>query len=88
LPGAAWQKLARSAASAGTSLVVLCEQRLAGHCSELALELQRAQTHFTGAAGAPTLLEGLEVTAAVLRQRSGSDGAIARAQLGRRPPPA
>lgn len=83
LPGAAWQKLARSAASAGTSLVVLCEQRLAGHCSELALELQRARARF---AGAPALLEGLEVTAAVLRQRNGSDGAAAHARLDVRPP--
>jgi len=85
LPAANWQKLARSAASAGTSLVVLSEQRLAGHCSELALELKRARAHFTGSAGAPSLLEGLEVVAAILRQRSGSHGTSASARLGRHP---
>ena len=88
LPGAAWQKLARGATSAGTALVVLCEQRLAGSCSELSLELQRAQAHFGGAPGAPALLEGLEVAAAVLRERNGSAGGTAHARLSVRPPPA
>ena len=88
LPGATWQKLARSAASAGTALVVLCERRLAGPCSELSLELQRAQAHFGGAPGAPALLEGLEVAATVLRERNGSAGGAARARLSVRPPPA
>ena len=78
----------RSAASAGTALVVLCERHLAGPCSELSLELQRAQAHFGGAPGAPALLEGLEVAAAVLRERNGSTGGTAHARLSVRPPPA
>ena len=88
LPGAAWQKLARSAASAGTALVVLCERHLAGPCSELSLELQRARAHFGKAPGAPALLEGMEVAATVLRGRRGSAGGAARARLSVHPPSA
>lgn len=63
-------RLARAAASTGTALVVVTRDRVMGTAAEVAIELAPAQTHFTGT---PTLLEGLDIQAALVRHRSAPD---------------
>jgi RecA/RadA recombinase len=57
-------RLARAAASTGAALVVVTRDRVMGTAAEVAIELTPAQTHFTGT---PTLLEGLDIRAALVR---------------------
>ncbi|MCH2171626.1 DNA recombination/repair protein RecA [Myxococcota bacterium] len=64
---AAWIRLSRSAASTGTSLVVLSTQRLTGSQAALALELAPAKVNFSTP---PGLLEGLETRGALVRTRT------------------
>lgn len=68
LPASTWQRLARAAAGAGTTLVVLSLGRVTGAFADLALSMQSTRAHFSGA---PALLEGLEIQAVVDRHRSG-----------------
>jgi hypothetical protein len=68
LPAAVWQRLARAAAAGGSALVVLSGRRMTGSFSDLALELLPVQVRFSGT---PSLLEGLEIEAAIARQRRG-----------------
>jgi len=68
LPGSVWQRLARTAAAAGTALVLLSCKRRAGAFAEVALEMQSMRAHFVGT---PPLLESLEIAAVVARQRTG-----------------
>lgn len=63
-------RLSRAAASTGTALVVVTRERTLGTAAEIAIELAPAQTHFTGT---PSLLEGLDIQAAVVRNRSAPD---------------
>ncbi len=60
-------RLARTAASTGTALVVLTDARALGTAAEVAIELAPAQTHFTGT---PALLEGLDVQVHLVRHRN------------------
>jgi len=64
---AAGPRLARAAASTGTALVVMTRERIMGTAAEIAIELTAAQSQFTGT---PTLLEGLEIQAALVRHRT------------------
>ena len=68
---ATWLRLARAAASAHTSLALLAPRRLAGTFSDLVLELQPAGARFSPV---PTLLEGLESRARLVRNRLGPPG--------------
>jgi hypothetical protein len=68
LSAAVWQRLARAAAAGGSAFVVLSEHRVTGSFADLALELTPVAARFTGA---PTLFEGLEIEAAIARQRRG-----------------
>ncbi|MDH3519508.1 MAG: hypothetical protein OEM49_03550 [Myxococcales bacterium] len=69
LPRATWQRLARAARATGTALVVLSAAPCTQGCADLALAMQALRAHF---AGTPTLLEALEIEAAVARQRAGA----------------
>jgi len=60
-------RLARSAASTGTALVVLTATRALGTAAEVAIELAPAQTRFSGT---PSLLEGLDVQVNLVRHRN------------------
>jgi RecA/RadA recombinase len=60
-------RLARSAASSGTALVVLTATRALGTAAEVAIELAPAQTRFSGT---PALLEGLDVQVSLVRHRN------------------
>lgn len=64
---AAWPRLARAAAGTETALVLLSARRQAGTHAGLAVELRSTRAHFTGT---PSLLEGLEIEAALVRHRS------------------
>ncbi len=64
LPRPPAPRLARAAASTGAALVVVTRDRVMGTAAEVAIELTPAQTHFTGT---PTLLEGLDIRAALVR---------------------
>lgn len=64
---ASWPRLARAAAGTGTALVVLSACRGAGTSAALSLEMRPNRAHFTGA---PALLEGLEIEAALVRHRT------------------
>jgi hypothetical protein len=64
---AAWPRLARAAARSETALVLLSARRQAGTHAGLAVELKPTRAHFTGT---PSLLEGLEIEAALVRHRS------------------
>jgi hypothetical protein len=67
----AWLRLARAAALSRTSLALLAPRRLAGTCSDLALELGPARARFSPA---PALLEALESRAVLVRNRLGPVG--------------
>jgi hypothetical protein len=78
-----WLRLVRAAAASRTALVVLTSNaRLAGACADLALELHPLQPRFSGT---PTLLDGAEVEASLVRHRSGPEGAV-RLRLHPAPP--
>lgn len=64
-----WPRLARAAAASQAALVVLRSRREAGSAAELAVEMRPPRAHF---GGTPALLEGLEIEAALVRQRAGS----------------
>lgn len=64
---AVWPRLARASAAAHAALVVLSGQRSVGTSAELAVELKSTRVHFTGT---PPLLEGLEIEAALVRNRT------------------
>jgi RecA/RadA recombinase len=66
LPAAVWQRLTRAAAATGTALIVLSLRRVTGAHADLALRLQPMCAHFTGT---PSLFDGLEIEAAIARQR-------------------
>jgi RecA/RadA recombinase len=66
LSAAIWQRLTRAAAATGTALIVLSLRRVTGAHADLALQLQPMRAHFSGA---PCLFEGLEIEAAIARQR-------------------
>lgn len=68
LPPATWQRLARAVAHSQTALLVLSSTRLSGSFADLALELKKAKTTFSGT---PALLEALEIGVTVVRHRSG-----------------
>lgn len=78
-PDASWKRLARSAAGSRAALVLLSLTRAAGTAAGLALEMRALRARFTGT---PSLLEGLEAEARVLRRRSGPIGERARLRLG------
>jgi RecA/RadA recombinase len=71
-------RLARTAASSGTALVVLTRARAMGSAAEVAIELAPARTHFTGT---PTLLEGLDVEVQLVRDRNASGPRCATVRL-------
>jgi hypothetical protein len=78
-----WLRLVRAAAASHTALVVLTSNaRLVGTCADLALELHPLRPHFRGT---PTLLDGAEVEAALVRHRGGPEGAV-RLRLHPAPP--
>jgi RecA/RadA recombinase len=62
-----WRQLARNAAGSGAALVVLSQQRSAGSCAEVALELCARRAHF---AGSPLLFDGLEAEITLARHRA------------------
>jgi len=70
---ATWLRLARAAAGSRTSLALLTGRRLAGTFSDLALELQPSVARFSDA---PALLEGLETSATLVRNRLGPPGLV------------
>ena len=78
LPVATWQRLARAAAASGTALTVLSLTRVTGALSDLALEMRPARAHFSGM---PSLLEGLEIEARVVRHRTGPTQRAASVRL-------
>jgi RecA/RadA recombinase len=78
ITSAVCSRLVRAAAAAGTALVVLSTQRMMGASSELAVELRATRTHFTGT---PTLFEGLEIEAALVRHSSAPTQRSARVRL-------
>ncbi len=74
LPEAVWQRLTRAAAAGGAALIVVSLRRVARSQADLALQLQPTRARFTGT---PTLFEGLEIEAAIARQRRGRPGRAA-----------
>jgi hypothetical protein len=77
MPPAAPPRLARAAASTGTALVVLTRERAMGSAAEVALELEPAQIDFTGT---PSLLEGLEIRASLVRHRAAPNARCSHGQ--------
>jgi hypothetical protein len=67
IPPATGPRLARAAASTGTALVILTRTRSMGTAAEISIDLAPVRARFTGT---PTLLEGLEIRAALVRHRS------------------
>ncbi|MEN8181228.1 MAG: hypothetical protein ABFS46_01695 [Myxococcota bacterium] len=67
-PLSVWPRLARSAASTQTSLVVLGSERVAGTFSALSLELDPGRPLFSGS---PLLFEGLQGRLRLVRNRTG-----------------
>jgi hypothetical protein len=68
LPDAVWQRLARAGAATRTALIVLSGRRVTGSLADLALALQPTRVRFRGT---PSLFEGLEIEAAIVRRRRG-----------------
>jgi len=68
LPDAVWQRLARTAAATRTALIVLSGRRVTGSIADLALALHPTRARFRGT---PSLLEDLEIEAAIVRRRRG-----------------
>jgi hypothetical protein len=66
LPTAVWQRLTRAAAAGGSALIVLSARRVTGSFADLALDLLSVAARFSGT---PSLFEGLEIEAAIARQR-------------------
>ena len=62
-----WIRLARLAASTRTALIVLSRERITGSQAEIALAMQPVQARFRGT---PSLLEGVETSAALVRHRA------------------
>jgi hypothetical protein len=71
LPEAVWQRLTRAAAAGDAALIVVSLRRVTGSHAGLALQLQPRRARFTGT---PALFEGIEVEAAIDRQRRGRPG--------------
>lgn len=71
-------RLSRAAASTGTALVVVTRERAMGTSAEVAIELAPARTRFSGT---PSLLEGLDIQAAVVRNRRAPDQRCATVRL-------
>jgi hypothetical protein len=69
LPEAVWQRLTRAAAAGGTALIVVSVRRVAGAHADFALGLEPIAARFSGT---PSLFEGLEIEAAITRQRRGA----------------
>jgi hypothetical protein len=65
---AVWPRLARAAQASDSALVVLHARRAAGSAAELAVEMKAPAVRFSGT---PLLLDGLEIEAALVRQRAG-----------------
>ena len=78
LGAAAWTRLARAAAGTGAALVVLSLERALGASAEVALEMRALRAHFSGT---PSLLEGLEAEALLVRQRAAPAEQRARVRL-------
>src|SRR5204862_1143026 len=78
LPAAVWQRLTRAAAAAGTALIVVSQRRVTGAHADFALRLQPTRARFSGT---PSLFEGLEIEAAITRQRRGRPCRPAPVQL-------
>ena len=75
---AVWLRLARAARDAGTALVVSTPTRRCGFAAATALVLERARPRWTGVAGGPRLLDGVD--ARLVLQRAcdpGSEGSAA-----------
>jgi len=68
VPDAAWPRLRRSAAGTDTALVVLGQQRLAGSCADVAVELESTRTHFLPR---PDWLAGRDTRLSLVRNRMG-----------------
>lgn len=64
---AAWLRLSRLAAGNQSTLLILSQQRLSGTQAAISLGLRIARAHFTER---PSLFEGIESAATVLRHRS------------------
>ena len=62
-----WIRLARLAASTRTALIVLSRERITGSQAEIALAMQPVQARFRGT---PSLLEGVETSAVLVRHRA------------------
>ena len=75
---ATWLRLARLAAGNQSTLLILSQQRLSGPQAALSLELRIARAHFKGR---PSLFEGIESTAVVLRHRSAPTEGQARVRF-------
>lgn len=69
-----WPRLSLRAERSGTVLLALGERREAGTFAALALGLRRAAPGWVGGAGAPLLLERLEVRIEILRSKVGLSG--------------
>lgn len=68
---ALWPRLSLRAERSGTALLALGERREAGTFAALVLGLRRSVPGWSGGAGAPLLLERLEVRLEVLRSKLG-----------------
>ena len=71
---AVWSRLRRHASAAQTALVTLVDERRAGSCADLALEMGPPRPRFTGT---PPLLEGLEGEIHLVRNRIGPQASLA-----------
>jgi hypothetical protein len=78
LPEAVWQRLTRAAQAGGTALVVVSVRRVTGAHADLALGLAPIVARFSGT---PSLFEGLDVEAAITRQRRGRSRGSAGVRL-------
>ena len=79
LPTAVWQRLTRAAAAGGSALIVVALHRVTGSHADLALSLQpTSRARFTGV---PSLFEGIEIEAAIARQRRGPAGRAVAVRL-------
>ncbi len=75
---AAGLRLARLAAGNRSTLLILSQQRLSGPQAALSLDLRISRAHFSGR---PSLFEGIESTAVVLRHRSAPTEGQARVRF-------
>ena len=81
-PDAAWVRLARSAETAGTAMLVSSPYPLTGTASEAVLKSTIGRAKWIGRGNSPRLLESIEMSVTLEKHRHLKPGASAKVELG------